>query len=242
MSDRTLLRRALACASVAAAICAAGCGDDEGAARPDGEPTARPATGAVPAPGRYTYRTSGSERVRAVITARLRYPARSTITYSRSGCGATERWTAGSRRSTTSEYCLEPGGRRLRALVDVHEFFGQPFRLRYRCRGPLVPPARRLREGRSWTDRCNALGATVVATQRVAGIERVRSRGHRVSAVRLVTRARFGGVIRGTSVIDSWLSRRDGLVLRRQVRSASRVESPIGTVGARERYEIVLRG
>ncbi len=196
----------------------------------------------MPAPGRFSYRTSGSERVRAVITAKLRYPRRSTITYSRTGCGATERWVAGSRRSTTSEYCLEPGGRRLRALVDAHEFFGQPFRLRYRCRGPVVPPARRLEKGRSWTDRCSALGATVVAQQRVIGSGRLRSRGRRVAAVRLRTRARFGGVIRGTSTIDSWLSRSDGLVLRRTVRSASRVESPIGPVGARERYEIELRG
>ena len=82
----------------------------------------------------------------------------------------------------------------------------------------------------------------MVAQQRVVGSGRLRSRGRRVAAVRLRTRARFGGVIRGTSTIDSWLSRSDGLVLRRAVRSASRVESPIGTVGARERYEIQLRG
>jgi hypothetical protein len=238
------LRRALGAVALAAVICLgpAGCGDDEGSARPDGASSEPPDATAMPPPGTYSYRTTGSERVRAVITARLRYPARSSVTYRRTGCGYTERWVAGRRRSTTSDYCLEPGGRRLRALVDVHEFFGQPFRLRYRCRGPVVPPARQLRPGRAWTDRCAALGATVEAQQRVLGIERLRSRGRRVTAVRLRTRARFAGVIRGRSTIDSWLSRRDGLVLRREVRSQSRVESPIGTVGAREGYEIVLRG
>ena len=49
-------------------------------------------------------------------------------------------------------------------------------------------------------------------------------------------------MIRGASTIDSWLARRDGLVLQRRVRSASRVDTPIGTVGARERYVITLRG
>jgi hypothetical protein len=238
------VRRAAAFAAVAGSICLSlsACGDDEGSAQPDGGGPAPAATAAVPRPGTYAYRTTGSEQVRAVIAARLRYPPRSTITYRRGGCGATERWTAGKRRSTASEYCLVPGGRRLAALVDVHEFFGQPFRLRYRCRGPVVPPARSLRPGRTWTDRCSGLGATVVARQSVIETGRVRAGGRRVPAVRLRTRARFGGVIRGASTIDSWLARRDGLVLQRRVRSASRVDTPIGTVGARERYVITLRG
>jgi hypothetical protein len=233
-----------ACVSFLVAICLApvACGDDEGAARTDGAPVPPARSAAMPTSGTFAYRTMGSERVRAVITARLRYPARSTITYTREGCGASERWAAGKRRSTTSEYCLEPGGRRLQALVDVHEFFGQPFRLRYRCRGPVVPAAGDLQPGRRWTERCSALGATVVAEQRVVETGSVRTGGRRVPAVHLRTRARFAGVIRGASTFDSWISRRDGLVLRRTVRSASRVDSPIGTVGARERYEIVLRG
>jgi hypothetical protein len=240
-----MARRLPGSAVLAAVICLiAGCGGgDEGTARSEPGPQRPPvAAGAAPRPGTYSYRTRGHERVRAVIAARLRYPRRSTVTYSRGGCGTTERWSAGSRRSTTSSYCLEPGGRRLRSLVDVHEFFGQPFRLGYRCKGPVVAPARALRAGQSWTDRCRALGASVAAPQRVVGLERLRSGGHRVPAVHLRTRARFAGVIRGTSTIDSWLARRDGLLLRRTVRSDSRVESPIGAVQARERYELVLSG
>jgi hypothetical protein len=217
------------------------CGGDKSSAGKD-PAAAAVAPGALPPLGRHFYDTRGYERVHAVLTSRLSYPRRSTVTYRRAGCGFSERWAAGTRRSTTSQYCLEGGGRRLRGLVDAHGYAGQPFELRYTCTGPVVPPPRRLRPGSAWTDRCRALDASVLAPQRVVGIERIANGGRRVETAHLRVQAVFRGVIRGASTIDSWVRRRDGLLVRRVVRSDSRVRSPIGTVGARERYEIALSG
>ena len=47
--------------------------------------------------------------------------------------------------------------------------------------------------------------------------------------------------MRGAYVLDSWLRRKDGLLLRRTFDSRTRVRSVVGTVPARERYELSIR-
>jgi hypothetical protein len=49
------------------------------------------------------------------------------------------------------------------------------------------------------------------------------------------------GRIDGVNRIDSWLSRRNGLLVRRRVKSDTAVDSPFGKIRDRERYVLRLR-
>ena len=51
----------------------------------------------------------------------------------------------------------------------------------------------------------------------------------------------FAGRIDGVNVIDSWLSRANGLLVRRDVTSATSLSSPFGKLRDRERYSLKLR-
>ena len=62
-----------------------------------------------------------------------------------------------------------------------------------------------------------------------------------MDAVRLRVRAAFSGRVTGGYVMDSWLRRSDGLLLRRTFESETRVRSAVGTVPARERYSLRIR-
>ena len=76
----------------------------------------------------------------------------------------------------------------------------------------------------------------MVARGEVVSIGPIAAAGARVDAVRLRVRAAFTGRVTGGYVMDSWLRRSDGLLLRRTFESETRVRSAVGTVPARERY------
>jgi hypothetical protein len=195
----------------------------------------------IPQLGRYEYATRGFESVDALLVSRLDYPRTSTIEVSRAGCGVIEAWRALRERSAQWSFCLAPGRWRLRRLSDFHSFFGQPLRLRYDCTGPFIPRPIGLRAGYRWTDRCTGTGARVIAPGMVIGNERIPVGGAQLETVHVRVSARFRGIIEGRSRIDSWLLRSNGLLVRRVVRSDTRVRSPIGRVKARERYRLQLR-
>jgi len=48
------------------------------------------------------------------------------------------------------------------------------------------------------------------------------------------------GRIDGVNLIESWLSRRDGLLVRREVRSATAIDTPFGKIKDREQYRLGL--
>jgi hypothetical protein len=81
----------------------------------------------------------------------------------------------------------------------------------------------------------------VVARGEVVSIASVTVAGAGVEAVRLRIRAAFSGRVTGGYVMDSWLRRTDGLLLRRTLESDTRVRAPVGTVPARERYSLRIR-
>ena len=59
--------------------------------------------------------------------------------------------------------------------------------------------------------------------------------------MRLRIRTAFTGRVTGAYVMDSWLRRTDGLLLRRTFESETRVRSAVGSVPARERYSLRIR-
>src|SRR5204863_8763775 len=132
--------------------------------------------------GAYVYRTSGFERLSAVVASRHDYPRLSPVSYSEEGCGLLERWEPRPERSSESRFCTRGTRWRLASLVDYHEFFGQPVRQRFDCRGPFVPRPPSLQEGFRWTDRCRGAGSRVTVSYRA-----VRLMPLTVSSTRVLT-------------------------------------------------------
>jgi hypothetical protein len=213
-----------------AVLVLAGCGDEggDGASEPAG----------VQPQGTYEYSTQGSERIGGPLPGRLRYGPDSTVAVDLSGCDLTERWDALPERWAEWRYCVTGDTWRLESVTDHHEFFGQIEEHAYRCSGRRVPRPDRIADGFTWTDRCRARRISAVARGEVVSSGPLSAAGQRVAAVRLRVRTAFSGRVTGGYVMESWLRRTDGLLLRRTFESDTRVRSAVGTVPARERYSL----
>lgn len=172
----------------------------------------------------YTYATAGFEEIDALGGARHVYPAATTVTFRRSGCGRAFVWRPLRDRSLAYELC----DGRLRAIRDVHRFFGRTERRTYRC-----APESSLRDG--W--RCVFDGTTEVARGRVVGVESVG--GAEAVHVRLTTR--LTGGVDGAGSRDFWLRGSDGFPVRFAATNESSTASVLGRVHFRERYGLTLR-
>ncbi len=225
-------------AVAAAVLCVAGCGGSDDEQTPSPRPTAPADSQPI---GVYSYATRGFERLSATFATRHDYPSPSTVTVARTGCGVSERWEPRPERSAEWRFCLDAGRWRLDALFDYHEFFGQAVRQEFLCDGPFVPRAPTLRIGFRWTDRCRGAGSRVTVRYEAMREQSISVGGERVEAVLVRARAVLRGRIDGLNRIDSWLSRRDGLLVRRQVKSDTAVDSPFGKVRNRERYALRLQ-
>jgi hypothetical protein len=221
--------------ALAFALGVAGCGDDPQPAAPVAVPA-----GAQPA-GVYEYATEGSERIGGPLPGSHRYGPTSTVRIDVAGCGLTERWEAIPERSAEWRYCITGTTWRLESVTDHHEFFGQVERNSYRCSGRRVPRPAQIEAGFRWTDRCRARRVLAVARGEVVSIGPLTAAGARVDAVHLRVSTVFSGRATGAYVLDSWLRRSDGLLLRRTFESQTRVRSAVGVVPARERYSLRIR-
>jgi hypothetical protein len=218
------------------AISIAGCGSDN-------SPPSHPASPgeAVQKPGPYAYTTRGFDSVEAILPSRHDYPAETTVTVSRAGCGIAERWDARPERWSVSRFCLDGDRWRLRSIVDYHEFFGQSVTEQYDCTGTLIPRPALIQRGLHWTDRCSSARGSATIRGSALGAEELEIGGKKVSTVRFRLRARLRGSVRGVNVSDSWLLRTTGLLVRREVTSTTEVDSQVGPVHGRERYSLALR-
>jgi hypothetical protein len=223
---------ALAAAALALAACG-GPGSSGG-----GE---QPKAGGTPPEGEYSYTSRGFERLSAAVAAQNNYPRRSTVTVTPGACGFSERWEPRPERSSEWRFCVDGSRWRVALLIDYHEFFGQPVVQRFTCRGPLVPRPPTVPLDFTWTDRCRGAGSRVTVRYRAVKEQPQIVSGKPVRAVLVRARAELRGRINGVNRLDSWLSRENGLLLRRKVRSDTTIGSPFGTVKDRERYALQIR-
>jgi hypothetical protein len=234
------MRLRLLAAFAAATVLLAACGgsDNKTATRRSspaaGGPTVQPV-------GVYSYDTKGFERLSAVFSSRHGYPRLSTVAVARTTCGFNERWVPRAERSSESRFCLKPDRWRLDALSDYHEFFGQAVRQQFACTGPFVPRPPVVSTGFRWTDRCRGAGSRVTVHYEAIREQPIEVAGRPVTTIFIRARAELRGRINGVNRIDSWLSRRNGLLVRRNVRSETAIDSPFGKVTDREQYVLKLR-
>ena len=213
----------------------AGCGGSNSKPQPERRPGAT-----LQPPGEYSYGTRGFERLSAIVSSGHAYPRRSPVTVSRTACGFAERWEPRPERSSDWRFCVKGARWRLIGIVDYHEFFGQPVTQSFACRGPFVPRAPTVRIGFRWTDRCRGAGSRVTVSYEALRKRGIPVGGTTVQAVLIRAKARLRGRIDGLNTYDSWLSRKDGLLVRRKVVSDTAIKTPFGNVTDRERYTIEL--
>jgi hypothetical protein len=97
---------------------------EEFAAQQDSEANDGQDDEGLPQVGVYRYSTTGSETINSIVSASHDYPAESTITITRSGCGVKMEWAPLRERSEHLEVCRIDGRLVLANYGGAHEFFG----------------------------------------------------------------------------------------------------------------------
>ena len=182
--------------------------------------------------GVYTYATRGQESLDVLGGTRHPYPATTTITVVEVPCGVRLRWDALAGRSTTWTLCTRTPGPNLRAIDEVHSFFGRHDRTLYVC----TPPAT------GNTDRFDCRSKHDVQTGREIGAAPARFDvgGQRLQALHYRTTGRVSGADRGTETTEWWLDSQGGLPLELVGSNrTSRLEPLIGRAHYRE--DVTLR-
>ena len=182
--------------------------------------------------GVYTYATRGEESLDVLGGARHAYPATTTITVVEVPCGVRLRWDALAGRSTTWTLCTRTPGPSLRALDEVHSFFGRHDRTDYVC----APPT----NGNTDSFHCRSRHDVETGQEIGAAPARLDVGGQPVQALRYRTIARVSGTDRGTETTEWWLDAHSGLPVELVVSNrTSRPEPLIGRAHYRE--DVTLR-
>lgn len=174
-------------------------------------------------PGAYEYATRGFEQVSILGGARHGYPETTGVEVRGRGCARRIAWRPLEDRSTIYRLC----GERLRAIDEVHRFYGRRDVRTYVCE-----------EGSSlshgWT--CTYDGTTDTARGGPVGTVRIDG----AEAVHVRLRTTISGAVEGTGTRDFWLRHADGFPLRLAGTTEHTTGSPVGTVDYRERYDLRL--
>ncbi len=214
-----------------------------------GAPTA-PRTVAAPASrapeaevptGVYRYATTGGEQVDALGGARHDYPASTTVTYSRAGCGTEERWQPLEGRVGVTRQCAGRDGTELRATYQEREFFGQSQSKAYACDPGLLLRPRDPQPGATWTGRCTTEDSTIDLTARLVGRERLDVEGSAVDVLHVRIAGVLSGSTRGRSDREVWLRASDGLLVQATGDTDTDADTSGGTVRYQEEYGLRLQ-
>lgn len=190
--------------------------------------------------GVYRYATEGFEEVDAFGGARHDYPAETTVTYRRSGCGTAERWQPLQERSGTVETCPGPAGTSVRRTEQSREFFGQRQVESYACDpAPAALPDDR-RPGAQSRGTCRSDDSTVEVVTTVVGTEVLDVGGTPVEVVRVRVDGVVTGSVRGRADREVWLRSTDGLLVQATGDTDTDADTPAGTVRYREAYRLRL--
>lgn len=203
--------------------------------------TSKPRPDRLPKPGVYVYATQGAESIDALGGVKHDYPARSTITVTRGGCGLTLRWDVLKGRATTWTVCRSGRALTLSRSAEVHTFFGREERTVYNCTAGSLYRPRRDSKGFTWTMSCSTGETTEEGTGRVVGKETLTAAGKRIPTVHVRVEAELTGKSPGTSTRDWWLRVSDALPVRLGMASTTSTGSAIGDIKYEEQASLRLQ-
>jgi len=190
--------------------------------------------------GVYRYATRGGEEIDALLDKSHDYDGLSTVTLWPGECGLVERWQVLAARWSETETCHAPSGREeTHSLREFHEFFDVSQEDAFECDGPSTLSVARHEPTRPVTSVCRSPATEVTSTIEVVGVRRTAVGGEAVTAVYMEGESKARGESTGAAKFSEWRRRRDGLLLRREVRGVVDSEAN-GGFGYREGYTLQL--
>jgi hypothetical protein len=188
----------------------------------------------------YTYDTAGHEEVDVLGGSRHDYPAESTVTYRRTGCGSEDRWQPLKERFSTDEVCATARGHELRRSVQRRSFFNQSEEQVLVCDPGLVLVPAEPRAGQVSRGTCRSDDTVATLTFRVVEVARQLVGGRAVDCVHVSAEAQLTGATRGSTLRDIWFTRAGQLVRSHATTETDR-DTSAGTVHYSETYDLRLR-
>jgi hypothetical protein len=189
---------------------------------------AAPLSHGLPAPGVYSFRTTGGEQLSVAGIARS-FPGLTRMVVTDRRC-ATVEWEPLVQHTESMVVCPTSGtGLAMTISVTHEEFAGLRTTTRIRCgAGAYVVPPRST--GTTWSSSCRAPGQTIALHGRLVGATELSVGGHSEAALHTRVTLTFSGSQRGTNPTDYWVSATDGLILREEERVD--LIQPVGALGS----------
>ena len=171
----------------------------------------------LPAPGVYTYRTSGGESLNLVGVARS-FPASTSMIVADGRC-ATVSWVPITQHTEATTVCNAPNGAlTIPRLVTDESIAGSTSSSTVNCPATayLLPPA--ARPGQRWRGTCTQTSPAekVGLTGESLGASSVVVGGHTVTVEHTRLTLTFTGAEHGTNPTDFWIVPSTGLIVREQ--------------------------
>jgi hypothetical protein len=193
----------------------------------------------LPAPGVYTYRTSGGESLSLMGMARS-FPS-TTFMIVEGGSCATISWVPITQHTETTTECSGPDGSIvIPKLVTDESIAGSTTTSTILCptTAYLVPPS--VQPGQRWSVTCNLTSPAekIELNGTALGSSTMRVGGHPVTVEHTRFSLTFDGTERGTNPTDFWIVPGNGLI----VREHETVDVTQGSVRYKESMEATLTG
>jgi hypothetical protein len=169
----------------------------------------------LPAPGVYTYRTSGGEGLNLVGMQRS-FPSTTSMIVADGHC-STVSWVPITQHTESTTLCSGPDGAlRIPAMVTDESIAGTTSTSTIKCPGTayLVPPS--MRQGQRWSATCSLLNPTekVAMTGQTLGTTVMKVGGHPITVEHTRISLTFAGAESGTNPTDFWIVPGNGLIVR----------------------------
>ncbi len=195
----------------------------------------------LPAPGVYTYTTSGSESVDALGGTTHTYPASTALTVKASGCGVTVTWEPLEHRTETWTACLTDDGVTVASYGSEHEFFQNDNTTAMTCPTPYVLlPADATTAAHPDAVTCTGDGLSDAVSVSVGAPAKVTVGGTDVEGVTVTITSTTTGSTTGTSTRSLVLDPTTGLPLTWHDDTTNTSTTPIGAVHYKEEFTLTL--
>ncbi len=191
----------------------------------------------APAIGSYSYATTGGEQTSFPGTAR-HYPATTTITIAKAGCGVDQTWTPIKQHSETEQLCIVNNQVHLASYSTTISYFGQTITQKFTCASNAFIYSPTLRPGHSWSFTCSGSGAKVTQHLTAVAFSTIAVGSAQIRTLHLTATSKISGAEGGTTREDYWIQTGSHPFV---IRNTAQVTAKNGSITYSEAYSIQLK-